>query len=403
MGECQIYHRVRHGGDGFQIGCTSEASARDIRVHYSKPTRSTYISIPRVFSLLNQPLLTAEQPGVASRSPKEPTAPKRQYRRHPRPDLNAPIRPKSAYVLFGEHVRQDPTLSAFSFTNLAKETGKRWKKISDDEKERAWNAPAAAKLLEYKSKLEAYKRTKDYQRYQEYLDDFKQGQSDSEERRTLSSTPDDPTTSIEPATQRDTPMQLSAQQRPSASHTSSQETAQHTQDVDMDVDNEGDDTPELHLEEASGPVKAGLEEAHRISTSLGINSHLIRVAPFPEEAATAKSVETFLRCTGALVYLWNYEQGSRQVQSLYHSPSELTPINSVEVFAMAAVGSYCDGHPETRAKANDFLEYFVYMLSSPLRFDALPSMRLYTCLALCRFTNSVESARKLMRKWCMPN
>lgn len=400
MGQCQIYHRVRHGGDGFQIGCTSEASARDIRVHYSKPTRSTYISIPRVFSLLNQPLLTAEQPGVASRSPKEPTAPKRQYRRHPRPDLNAPIRPKSAYVLFGEQVRQDPTLSAFSFTDLAKETGKRWKEISDDEKERAWNASAATKLLDYKSKLEAYKRTKDYRRYQEYLDDFKQVQNDSDERRTLSSTPD-PKHTIELPPQRDTPMQLSEQPPSNSPETDSQDTAQDTQD--MHVDNERDEALDLQFEEASGSVKAGLEEVHRISKSLGINSHLVRVAPFPEEAATAKSVETFLRCTGALVYLWSHEQGSRQVQSLYHSPSDLTPINSVEVFAMAAVGSYCDGHPDTRALANDFLEYFVYMLSSPLRFGALPSMRLYTCLAICRFTNSVESARKLMRKWCMPN
>lgn len=323
------------------------------------------------------------------------------YRRHPRPDPNAPIRPKTASVVFGGHVRQDPVLGGLSSTDLAKETGKRWKEISDEEKEHVWDVTAAKNMREYRVELEEYKKTEDYQRYQECLESFRQGQSDNDgedsaDRRTFL-TITDPASSNELPRKCVPPTRVSLPQLPDQIDTPRQGNAD--EDVrDMDVESEGDETVDIHFQEALGPVKAGLEEVHRISRSLGINPHLIRVAAFPQEAATTKSVETFLRCTGAMVYLWNHEQALHQVRSIYHSPSDSTPANTVEVFAMAAIGSYCDGHPEIKAFANQFLEYFVYMSSSPLHIGDLLRMRLFACLAICRFTNSVESARKLICK-----
>jgi hypothetical protein len=63
----------------------------------------------------------------AIQSPQQAERTTRRYRRHPRPDPNAPHKPKTAYVLFGEHIRQDPTLSRSSFTDIAKETGRGWR------------------------------------------------------------------------------------------------------------------------------------------------------------------------------------------------------------------------------------------------------------------------------------
>ena len=74
----------------------------------------------------------------------------RPYRRHPRPDPNASHKPKTAYVLFGEHVRQDPALSHSSFTEIAKETGKRWKELSHEERMVIWETPAADRLRDTK-------------------------------------------------------------------------------------------------------------------------------------------------------------------------------------------------------------------------------------------------------------
>jgi len=49
-----------------------------------------------------------------------PTRMTRPYRRHTRPDPNAPPKPKTAYVLFGEYVRQDPVLGGLPSPRLLK-------------------------------------------------------------------------------------------------------------------------------------------------------------------------------------------------------------------------------------------------------------------------------------------
>ncbi|OCL04756.1 hypothetical protein AOQ84DRAFT_415456 [Glonium stellatum] len=49
---------------------------------------------------------------------------KRRYRRHPRPDSNAPKKPKTAYVNFADYLRTDPAVSALSFVDIAREVGK---------------------------------------------------------------------------------------------------------------------------------------------------------------------------------------------------------------------------------------------------------------------------------------
>ena len=83
-------------------------------------------------------------------------------------------------MLFGEHVRQDPALSRSSFTELAKETGKRWSEISHEERVNKWEAPTANKLQDYKEELERYKQTENYRSYQAYLVEYKQSRNNPE-------------------------------------------------------------------------------------------------------------------------------------------------------------------------------------------------------------------------------
>jgi hypothetical protein len=302
----------------------------------------------------------------------------RTYRRHPRPDPNAPERPKTAYVLFGEHVRSDPTLSLSSFADIAKETGKRWRELSHEQRENTWQIPAADRLQQYKEELEMYKQTDNYQRYQMYLNEFRHQQSAPE----LTQLGDLATSTSEPAP---------SKRLPTPSRGNNVESSPQ----------DGSDIEELVLEDQwqdiSSPVKFGMEEVRHCLRSLGMNSRLLRVAAFPPEDMTTKAVKAFLQGTGSLLYLWDNDEVLDLVKSVYDPQNDWKPVHATEVFAMSAVGAYCDADFNSSI-GERFLHFFVSMLCSPSELHDFRRMRLFACLAICRFTSNVESARRLMCK-----
>ncbi|KAK9712650.1 hypothetical protein K7432_007002 [Basidiobolus ranarum] len=97
---------------------------------------------------------------------------KRKYRRHPKPDKNAPEKPPSAYVMFSNKVRNELKDQNMSFTEIAKIVGDRWKSISPEEKDEVERS-AAKEKEEYYEILNAYKETDDYKEYQKYLEEFR--------------------------------------------------------------------------------------------------------------------------------------------------------------------------------------------------------------------------------------
>jgi hypothetical protein len=305
----------------------------------------------------------------------------RPYRRHPRPDLNAPHKPKTAYVLFGEHIRQDPALTHSSFTDIAKETGKRWRKMSYEERMVIWETPAADRLQNYKKELERYKQTENYQSYQTYLERFEQQRHNPES--VLLSDNNLPSTH-EPAISGQLP--------------ASQEGLEVTHPESIWTDDQG---LEGGSQDSASSVKDEMEEVRHISRAFGINAHVIRVAAFPPEDTTTKAVEAYVHGTGSLLYLWNRDEAFDLVRSVYHPQSDSKPVYTTEVFAMSAVGSYCDSETHTMLAREKFLHFFLYMLSSSSDVCLLRRMRLFACLAICRFTNSVDSARRLMCKRLM--
>jgi hypothetical protein len=311
---------------------------------------------------------------------------KRQYRRHPRPDHNAPVKPKTAYVLFGEHVRQDPALSHSSFAELAKETGKRWQELSDKQRVYYWENPATEKLQAYKKEFERYKQTENYRNYQTYLNEFKQSGHNSDsmvpsDGKSLSSS------------------ELESTDRHTSSLSQEEFNATHREGADADNLPSFD---QFHLDteapDAISPVQSGMEEVRNISTSLGMNPHLIRLSAFPPEDQTANAVEAFILGTGSLLYFWDQDEASKLVTTVYHPKADASSVHATELFAIAAVGSYCDGEAKPTEVQERFLHFFLYMLSLPSEASDLRRMRLFACLAICRFMNSVESARRLMRK-----
>ena len=321
-----------------------------------------------------------ESSGLTPRSSQEATRATRPYRRHPRPDRNAPRKPKTAYVLFGEHVRRNPTVGSASFVEVAKETGKRWRELPREERVDVWETPAAERLQEYKEELERYKETENYQTYQTYLESFEQ------RRHTLEST------ILSDLKVPSAPEPVSFDRLP-ASQGQEDFEASPQENVGME-----DLKLESQPEEAASPVMRGMGEVRYVSKALGINSHLTRVMAFPTEDTTTKAVEAFIHGTGSLLYLWNRDEALNLVRSVYHPQSDSKPVDATEVFAMSAVGSYCDGNAHTMLVRERFLHLFLYMMTVPSNIRDLRRMRLFACLAICRFTNSVESARRLMRK-----
>ena len=106
---------------------------------------------------------------------------KKKSRRHPKPDLNAPEQPYSAYVMFSNHTREQVDVQNLSFTNLSKEVEKRWQALAFDEKE-TWSQRGAGSWEEYKTKMANYQKTDQYRDYQRYLADFKATQKSSTKR-----------------------------------------------------------------------------------------------------------------------------------------------------------------------------------------------------------------------------
>jgi len=122
-----------------------------------------------------------EEPRVGYSKPesKEGSGPhgaKRKYRRHPKPDENAPERPPSAYVIFSNKMREELKGRNLSFTEIAKLVGENWQNLSPKEKEPHEQQAFTAKER-YNIELAAYKATESYIEYSQYLTEFKARQA----------------------------------------------------------------------------------------------------------------------------------------------------------------------------------------------------------------------------------
>ncbi|OAQ70593.2 high mobility group, superfamily [Pochonia chlamydosporia 170] len=101
---------------------------------------------------------------------------KRKYRRHPKPDENAPERPPSAYVLFSNKMREDLKSQNLTFTEIAKLVGENWQSLQPAEKD-IYESQANAAKEKYHRELAEYKKTSEYRKYAQYLHDFKERQA----------------------------------------------------------------------------------------------------------------------------------------------------------------------------------------------------------------------------------
>lgn len=123
----------------------------------------------------------SQESGVSREQPTTaPTEQKRKYRRHPKPDENAPEKPPSAYVLFSNKIREEVKSENLSFTDIARLVGERWQKLDPAQKDR-FESHASALKETYNAQLGEYKKTDEYREYSQYLAEFKAKHSHTNE------------------------------------------------------------------------------------------------------------------------------------------------------------------------------------------------------------------------------
>jgi structure-specific recognition protein 1 len=94
-------------------------------------------------------------------------------------DKNAPKRSLSAYMLFSQDER--PKILAknknLKITEVAKEIGSSWAKLSDSDKKK-YQDKAAKNKAAYDKELAKYKQSSQYKKYENELKEWKQTQKD---------------------------------------------------------------------------------------------------------------------------------------------------------------------------------------------------------------------------------
>lgn len=314
---------------------------------------------------------------------------KRRYRKHPKLDPNAPTRPKTAYVLFGEHTRTDSSLQGLSFADAAKEIGKKWQALDTSARTELWEKPAADRLQRFKADLEEYEETAEYRDHQSYLVQFYKAQSLPESSSSSSTSRNLKTVKSEDA--QPSSFEDEAGSSLQEAFGFPEEVASFESMSNMVSQQDSDDV-------SMPPLQAGMEEVEQIYNGLGVRSRFSRVKPYPPQGPTRSAIDAFVHNTGSLLFLWTQDETKQLMSSVYESERGPPQLDATELFAMAAIGSYCDGDTggTNAVYQQPFMDAFVYLIYSHRDIDYLRAMRLFACLAICRFTNSVLSARRLM-------
>lgn len=281
---------------------------------------ATFRGIPSVEPLeLNDPssLSTSSLEGISLHSPAPPHREKRRYRRHPRPDPNAPKRPKTAYVNFADQLRTDPEIRSLSFVDIAKEVGRRWQTLSADKK-RVWESHAARAMQEYEAQMDDYKRTESWRKYQSYLSDFKARQSQNAKLKRSSSS------QIESFLRGD-----SSRASPASS-----------------------DSPGSLL--SSSSLGTDAELIHNaltlaLSELVSLRSEILapEVQPYdadhlPPEEWVRQAMHAFVERTGSLIYIWTHSEVDDILNRIYRPTMPIDSMTLAECFTVAAMGAIYD-------------------------------------------------------------
>ncbi|KAF2087681.1 hypothetical protein K490DRAFT_41763 [Saccharata proteae CBS 121410] len=245
---------------------------------------------------------------------------KRRYRRHPRPDPDAPKKPKTAYVNFADHLRTDPDICALSFVEIAKEVGRQWQCLAP-EKKHEWERAAARDAQEYEAQMDQYKTTDSYRRYRDYLARFWHDHGSTKRVKPEGASASDNDTGSDSKVAYW--MLRNSDDTSSPGRNSKSGSSSETQESDV------------ALAVALRRLASVKDEQGRP----GVPAY--DITALPPEKHTKQAVRAFMLGTGSLFYILAPEHAEQILDQVYNSelPDVITVIT---VLIMAALGAYYD-------------------------------------------------------------
>ncbi|KAF2119662.1 hypothetical protein BDV96DRAFT_610566 [Lophiotrema nucula] len=307
-----------------------------------------------------------------------PAREKRRYRRHPRPDPNAPKKPKTAYVNFADQLRTDPGVANLSFVDIAKEVGRRWQVLPAEQK-RIWESHAARAMQEFEAQMDEYKKTDSWRKYQSYVNDFKvqQAKAASAKRPGISrnESGESGESSRKPES-RESPGRASSTDSPISVPSSANSEAEVCHNA---------------LTLAFSELVSLRGEILSQSIQPYDNHHL------PSEELTRRAMYAFVRGTCSLLYMWTYEQCDEILERIYRPTQSVDAMTLAECFTVAAMGAHydLDCFPD-RIRQTLYASGTLHFHEKTARVDYLRTMRLLLSMSFYALLEKHMSARYLI-------
>ncbi|KAJ9638356.1 hypothetical protein H2199_007043 [Coniosporium tulheliwenetii] len=302
---------------------------------------------------------------------------KRKYQHRPKPDPSAPVRPKSGYVMFSEHLREDPAVSALSFVEIAKLAGEAWRALSAEGRQH-WENQSATAMDVYRMQLDEYQATPSYRQYQNYILDFKRWHSSKGGRARRPLWP---------------PGAASMSRKDRLSSALGVASSSCSSTLVSDSRSIGVASPA-----GSGTWQAVQLAMQRLSNSPARHSELyIRLYAkllnrFPPREVVYAGITAFFSNT-SLFWLWSKEEGAFLFEQVYSSNAPPDVVTVAEVFAMAATGAKLATDPLPQYVVQTFYALATRDLEECVTQEPLRAMRIIFCLALFSICDKSMYAR----------
>ncbi|KAF2871482.1 hypothetical protein BDV95DRAFT_628681 [Massariosphaeria phaeospora] len=302
-----------------------------------------------------------------------PSKEKRRYRRHPRPDVHAPKKPKTACtyadVNFADKLRSQPDIRALSFVDIAREVGQRWQTLPADQK-RAWESQAARAMQEFEAQMDEYKKSDNWRKYQVYLGEFKTQHTTAKSGR--------------PKSARSGALACSTYSRPSSS-----------------------DSPLSCLSSTSTGTEA--EACHNaltlaLSEIVSLRGEILAQGiqtydqmRLPSEGLVRRAMHAFVEGTGSLLFMWTAGQVDEILERVYRPQKPVDAMTLAECFTVSAMGGHYDVQcfPD-RIRRILYASGTLHFHEKTARSDYLRTMRLLLSMSFYALLEKHMSARYLI-------
>ncbi|KAL5121410.1 hypothetical protein ACEQ8H_000481 [Pleosporales sp. CAS-2024a] len=362
----------------FKLG-HRRALQREIATHRGVPLSLSLD--PEVLTVETTSLSTSALETLARQTSTPPPREKRRYRRHPRPDANAPRKPKTAYVNFADQLRLDPQINQLSFVNIAREVGRKWQELPSEQK-RVWESNAARAMQEFEAQMDEYKKTDSWRRYQVYLNDFKSQHAQPQSHSSAAKRPNTNRSTTDSSNN----TRVISNGSPSSSDSPLPATSQSELGIEAEACHNALTLAFSELVTLRGEI-------------LNAGTRPYDARHLPSEELVKRAMYAFVRGTGSLLFMWTREQVDELVDKIYRPRPgvDVDAMTLAECFTLAAMGAHydMDCFPD-RIRKVLYASGTLHFHEQTARHDYFRTMRLLLSMSFYALLEKYMSARYLI-------